>query len=108
MTAHATARTNIWSGLELMLATMGLEEDDLYKKEEDKDGVREWLDDWITNLEDGLSRNISIDDLSILSGNISRRDTEEKIYGAEHHLPQKYLLRDRSGRYGKVRREVQR
>ena len=38
-----------------MLAAMGLEEDDLYRKEEDKDGVRDWLDDWIKNLEDDIN-----------------------------------------------------
>ena len=53
-----------------------------------------------------MSSNISIDNLAKLSCNISRRDTEENISGAEHYLPDKYLLKDRSGQYGKVGREV--
>ena len=39
-------------GLELMMATLGLKDDDLCRKEDDgKDAIGDWLDDWIHNLE---------------------------------------------------------
>ena len=41
-------------GLELIMANLGLEENDLCRKEDDgKAAIRDWLDDWIQNLGPG-------------------------------------------------------
>ena len=43
-------------GLELMMEALGLEDDDLCRKgEDDRDVIRDRLDDWIANLQDDIN-----------------------------------------------------